>query len=74
MSIIEKTQIRVQVRHLRIGDVAMGTSEKILAIQPCYARTSKKTRNTHRYICLEAPSGKMRWSEWNASTEVNVLR
>ena len=74
MSVIEKTQVRVQVRHLRFGDIAMGTNEKILAIQPCYSRTSSKTRNTHRFVCLEGPNGKTRWSEWNASTQVFVLR
>jgi hypothetical protein len=74
MSTIDKTQVRVQVRHLLVGDVTMGTNETVLAIQPCYSRTSSKTRNTHRNVYLGGTNGKTRWSEWNASTQVHVLR
>ena len=66
---------KVAVRYLMVGDVAVLTNEKILAVQPCYARTQSRTRNTHRNVCLQnVETGKQRWTEWNAGTEILVAR
>lgn len=75
MTTTTAAQLQVQVRHLQVGDVALGTSETIVEIQPCYDRTSRKTRNTHRYVALQSNrTDHIRWAEWNASTVIHVSR
>lgn len=66
---MDKQQVKVRVRDLRVGDTMVPSGEVVRANQ-----YGVRTRVGYREVCLQNGEGDKRWSEWNASTQVWVAR